>query len=101
MVWAVRLLDVVARDVRYALRGMRRTPGFTVVETLLVRPLPYGDADRLVTIDATRDYEGTSHPIDATFPLDAAARWRDALRVFDDIGLYADGTLQLTRHDAS
>jgi hypothetical protein len=120
MDWAFRLLDVVARDVRYALRGMRWTPGFTavalamltlaigantaifsVVEALLVRPLPYRDADRLVTIDATRDYEGTSRPMDARFPLDAATRWQDALRVFDDIGLYADGTLQLTTHDAS
>ena len=42
-----------------------------------------------VMIDATRDYEGTPHPIEATFQLDAAKRWEDALHVFDDIGLSA------------
>src|SRR2546422_10959396 len=112
------LMDVVGRDVRYAFRAMRRTPSFTavalvtlaiaigantaifsVVDALLVRPLPYRDADRLVTIDATRDYEGASRPIEATFQLDAAQRWQDALHVFDDVGLYADGVLQLTRSE--
>jgi len=120
MDWDFRLSDAIGRDVRYALRGMRRTPGFTavalatltlaigantaifsVVEALLVRPLPYHDADRLVTIDATRDYEGTSHPVDATFTLDAAARWQEALHVFDDVGIYADSLFQLTTRDGS
>jgi putative ABC transport system permease protein len=113
-------MDIVGRDVRYACRGLRRTPGFTavalatlaiaigantaifsVVDALLVRPLPYRDADRLVTIDATRDYEGTARPLPATFQLDAAKRWQDALHVFDDIGLYADAVFQLTNHDGS
>lgn len=65
--WGVRLgYDLVA-DVRHALRQLRRCPGFTVltvgtlglgigattalfavVHGLLVRPLPYANADRLV-----------------------------------------------------
>src|SRR6266581_967966 len=114
------LVDIIGRDVRYAWRGLRRTPAFTavalatmataigantaifsVVEALLVRPLPYRDADRLVTIDATRDYEGTPRPVDAAFPLDAAERWQHALHVFDDVALYAGGDFQLTTREGS
>ena len=63
------LLETVARDVRFASRMMRRTPGFStavlltlaigiganalmfsVVNTLLLRPLPYHQPERLVSV---------------------------------------------------
>jgi len=62
-------VDAMIRNLRHAVRALRRTPGFTVTVTLtlalgigansavfsaidaiLLRPLPYGDADRLVRI---------------------------------------------------
>jgi predicted permease len=65
-------LDSTWRDLRYALRRLRREPGFaatailtlalgisattaifSVVDTALFRPLPYKDADRLVDFDLT------------------------------------------------
>jgi putative ABC transport system permease protein len=68
-VWIARWLDQVGRDVRLAVRSLRRTPGFTVVAALtlalgiggnaalaslldaaLFKPLPFPDADRLVSI---------------------------------------------------
>ena len=117
---AFPLYDAVCRDVRYALRGMRRTPGFaaiavttlalaigtnaaifSVVNQLLVRPLPYPDGTRLVAIDATHDYEGTPRPVRAAFQLDAAARLQASLHVFADTALYADTALQLATRDGA
>ena len=64
-----RWIDDLPRDVRYALRSLRRSPAFTVaavltlaigigattaiysvVDTVLIRPLPFPGSDRLVAI---------------------------------------------------
>ncbi|GMV08178.1 MAG: hypothetical protein AMXMBFR53_44530 [Gemmatimonadota bacterium] len=64
-----RLLEDLAQDVHYGVRSLARSPGFTVtavltlalgigagtavfsvVDGVLLRPLPYGDPDRLVEI---------------------------------------------------
>ena len=66
----MRLVEDVTRDVRYAARGLWRSPGFSlaviltlalgiggntavfsVVDQLLLRPLPYPDGDQLVMVD--------------------------------------------------
>jgi predicted permease len=68
-VWIARWMNDLAQDLRHAFRGMRRDAGFTtfviliaglgigasstifsVVNALLLRPLPFHDADRLVWI---------------------------------------------------
>ncbi len=69
-VWAFRTVDSLSRDLRVALRTLRQTPGFSlaviltsalgiglntavfsVVDQLLLRPLPYPDAAQLVMVE--------------------------------------------------
>ena len=68
-VWGWRWLDDLGRDLRHALRGLRRSPGFSatvalilglgiganaamfsIVHGVLLRPLPYPDASAIVRI---------------------------------------------------
>src|SRR5215212_2741602 len=80
------LLETVWRDVRFAVRTLRRSPGFTmaavlalalgigattaifsVVDAVLLRPLPYAEPDRLAVI-----FNGTSSAVSPANFLD----WR-------------------------
>ncbi len=97
--WSWHGIEQVLRDVRYGFRTLRRTPGFTaiavivialgiganvalftVVRSVLLKPLPFLDPDRLVSL-----YQLETRADHATFPpfaasLDAASvrQWQDA-----------------------
>ena len=103
-------------DVRYALRLMRHSPGFTaaavlalglgagaavgvftLLQAVVLRPLPYADPDRLVRLWETKPVEGLLH--EAVSPVtfldyraapgafeDAAAWWVPEMNLTDDVG---------------
>jgi len=100
-VWLERLLQ----DLRYALRQLRKSPAFavtvigtlalgiaapaamfTVVDRVMLRPLPYKDASRLVYInDASKRNE---HDWRSGAPYLDLAEWRKWSRSFESIGFY-------------
>src|SRR6185436_14679462 len=93
--------DSLARDGRYGWRQVRRNPGFSIiaiatlalgigvntamfsaVDAILIRPLPYHDADRLVMI-----WDEMSHigfPKHLSTPAEWQA-WRRLNTVFTDV----------------
>jgi putative ABC transport system permease protein len=102
-------VDVLARDARFAWRGLRKTPAFTVaavvalalgvgattailsvVHAVLIQPLPYADADKLVV--ALQD--GRNPVASANF-----ADWRAQTRSFTDMAAAEYWTPDLTGGD--
>lgn len=112
--WMMGGLDALLQDLRYALRGIRRQRGFalTLIATLaigigvtggifsifdavLLRPVPFVDAEELVEIRAYRPDRDRWY---TNFQRDRALRWIEAADFFDGIGLW-DRT-QTVRTDA-
>jgi predicted permease len=110
--WGWTRLEQLARDVRYGLRQIRRNPVFSAiaiatlalgigvntamfsaVDAVLIRPLPYADADRLVMvwIDSTR----TAQPKFFSTPPEWHA-WRGLNTVFTDIAATQPGAAVLS-----
>ena len=103
----MRRLEQLARDVRYGLRQLRSNPAFSIVaivtlalgigvntamfsavDAILIRPLPYHDADRLVMI-----WDDMSHigfPKHLSTPAEWQA-WRRLNTVFIDVAATESG----------
>ncbi len=94
-------LDDAHRDIRYAFRALRRTPGlaatailtlalamgaataiFSVIDAALLRPLPYETPDEIVSIDVGDAFERRMGPSAADID-----QWRTAPGVFARIGM--------------
>jgi putative ABC transport system permease protein len=103
---ALKMLADLLTDARYAVRQLIKTPGFTVVavltlafgigattaifsvvNTVMLRPLPYPDAERLVRVFERVPQYGRFSVAPANF-LD----WRQQNTVFERIAAYAPGS---------
>jgi putative ABC transport system permease protein len=106
-------MTTLIQDIRYGLRMLARNPGFTavavlalalgigantaifsVVNAVLLRPLPYPDSDRLVTFWNSNESGGFAGPITICEP--DYPEWRDQNRVFDGIAGFRWETGNLT-----
>jgi putative ABC transport system permease protein len=97
-------MDTLVRDVRFAIRMLTRSPGFTmaavltlalgiganttmfgVVNAVLLRPLPFPDADRLVTVWKAKVGDLTDINI---VSLPNYRDWKLRSRTFKDLALF-------------
>jgi putative ABC transport system permease protein len=110
--WDFRSLETLARDLRYGLRMMSKNPGFTAVAVLtlalgigantamfsavdavLIRPLPYLDAGRLVMV-----WDDTGQSGESKF-FSTPAEWHEWRRhntVFTDIAATQPGNVTIS-----
>jgi putative ABC transport system permease protein len=111
-----RPLEEFAQDVRYALRSLRRVPGltlaaiatlaisigattsiFSVVNSLLLKALPYPDADRIVAVCERSTTQPTSSPCPiGGFSGSNFIVWREQARSFAAMAAFAEGRRAIT-----
>ncbi|HVX41313.1 MAG TPA: ABC transporter permease [Gemmatimonadaceae bacterium] len=106
-------MDILRQDLRFAVRGLMRRPAFTIVAALtlalgtgantaifslvnavLIRPLPYPDPDRLVILDGTQNGEGGQGVVYADY-----VDWRQQNHSFADMAVLRPQSINLTGGD--
>lgn len=106
-------IDGMVQDLRLALRMIHRTPGFaaaaigtlglgigataavfSVVNGVLIRPLPFPEPDELVAVGHTAQFQGTVNtvPLSSTMYL----TYRRHQRTFQDFGVWHTGAANVT-----
>ena len=115
-VWRWATIENLLADVRYGARQLRGSPAFalatiltlalgigvnsavfSVVDTVVLRPLPFPEPDRLVAV-ASRDIRGGPHPTELSYP--TFFDFRRDNRVFESVASFRDAQLALTRRGA-
>jgi putative ABC transport system permease protein len=111
-VWRWMMVENLFADLRYALRQLRKSPAFTaaavltlalgigantavfsVVNAVILSPLPFPEPDRLVSVEAV-DSRGGSHPAGLSYP--NFFDFRRYNQVFDHIACYRGSNFALS-----
>ena len=112
----IPVLETTLQDLRFAVRLMRRSPGFSavvlltlaigigantvmfsIVNTLLLRPLPYREPDRLMSVQTV---DGTGRRPYATAPPDFYT-YRKETRTLEQLEAFYTGPVQPHRRTRS
>src|SRR5688572_17632424 len=108
-------MDGLLRDLRYVVRGFRQSPGFAVVAVLtlalgiggttamfavvnavLLKPLPFEDADRLMLVHLTVADRGTGVRRDNVWSYPKYRTFLEMQRAFADTALFAGRDLSVS-----
>ncbi|MBO0723557.1 MAG: ABC transporter permease, partial [Blastocatellia bacterium] len=111
--WSLNLIETLIQDLRYSARMLRKNPGFTavaaftlalgigantaifsVVECVLLKPLPYPHSESLATVRFTAQWEG-NNDLTVISP-STYFIFREQNRTFQDIGLYTRSAVNVT-----
>ena len=106
-------MDILVQDLRFAARGLMRHRGFTVVAVLtlalgigantaifsvinavMIRPLPYPNADRIVGIFGVQGAQGRQGVVYADY-----VEWLAQNTTFETIGVFRTQSINLTGDD--
>ncbi len=112
----VPAFESVVRDLRYGMRTLIKSPGFaaagvvilglgigvnsaifTVVNAVVLRPLPFTDSERIVRVWQTPPPALFTDPV---FPVSPAnfIDWQEQNEVFEKLAIYRTGRMTLTGH---
>ena len=100
--WGFRWLETLLQDLRYGLRQLRRNPGFTavavltlalgigantaiftVIDAVLLQPLPYPDSSRVVWVTEFMPQTGRDTVLTPEY-----AAWEKVEKIFDQFGAF-------------
>src|SRR6266508_700647 len=94
--WSFRFLEALAQDLRYGLRMMVKNSGFTAVNAVLLRPLPFKEPERLVMLQSV-DVRQSGGQSSVSYP--NFVDWREESESFERLAAFRERNFTLSGGD--